>query len=76
MPSNAQNIRPTRDKSGDVIPARQTKKGKQRYFGVNAHISLDAESNLVHAVVAVTNINDVSETHQLLLGVGAAAKAR
>ncbi|NMG68171.1 IS5 family transposase [Azoarcus indigens] len=47
----------------------QTKKGNQWYFGMKAHIGVDAESGLVHAVVATAaNTSDVSQTHKLLHG--------
>jgi IS5 family transposase len=47
----------------------QTKKGNQWYFGMKAHIGVDAESGLVHSVVATAaNVSDVSQTHALLHG--------
>lgn len=47
----------------------RTKLGNHRYFGMKAHIGVDAESGLVHAVVATTtNTSDVSQTHKLLRG--------
>ena len=47
----------------------QAKKGNQWYFGMKAHIGVDAESGLVHAVVGTTaNVSDVSQTHALLHG--------
>lgn len=47
----------------------QTKKGNQWYFRMKAHIGVDAESGLVHAVVATAaNVSDVSQTHKLLHG--------
>ena len=47
----------------------QTKKGNQWYFGMKAHIGVDAESGLVHAVVATSaQVSDVSQTHKLLHG--------
>lgn len=47
----------------------QAKKGNQWYFGMKAHIGVDAESGLVHAVVATAaNVSDVSQTHKLLHG--------
>ena len=47
----------------------QAKKGNQWYFGMKAHIGIDVESGLVHAVVATAaNVSDVSQTHKLLHG--------
>ncbi|HDQ4125097.1 TPA: IS5 family transposase [Pseudomonas aeruginosa] len=47
----------------------QSKKGNQWYFGMKAHIGVDAESGLVHAVVGTAgNVSDVSQTHALLHG--------
>ena len=44
----------------------QTKKGNQWYFGMKARIGVDAESGLVHAVVATAaTVSDVSQTHKL-----------
>lgn len=47
----------------------QTRKGKQYYFGMKAHIGVDAHSGLVHAVVGTAaNVADVTQTDQLLHG--------
>ena len=47
----------------------QSKKGNQWYFGMKAHIGVDAESGLVHTVVGTAgNVSDVSQTHALLHG--------
>jgi IS5 family transposase len=47
----------------------QTKKGNQWYFGMKAHIGVDAESGLVHTVVGTAaNVADVTETAQVLHG--------
>jgi IS5 family transposase len=47
----------------------QTKKGKQWYFGMKAHIGADAESGLVHSLhVTSANESDVAHTHKLLHG--------
>jgi hypothetical protein len=47
----------------------QTKKGNQCYFGMKAHIDVDAESGLVHTVTGTAaNAADVTETHALLHG--------
>ena len=41
----------------------QTKKGNQWYFGMKAHIGVDAESGLVHTVVGTAaNVADVTQT--------------
>lgn len=47
----------------------QTKKGNQWYFGMKAHIGVDADSGLVHTVVGTAaNVNDVTQAHKLLHG--------
>jgi IS5 family transposase len=47
----------------------QAKKGNQWYFGMKAHIGVDAESGLVHTVVGTAaHVSDVSQTHKLLHG--------
>ncbi len=47
----------------------QTKKGNQWYFGMKAHIGMDADSGLVHAVRGTSaNVNDVVEANSLLHG--------
>lgn len=47
----------------------QTKKGNQWYFGMKAHIGVDAESGLVHSLVGTAaNVADVVETGNLLHG--------
>jgi len=47
----------------------QAKKGNQYYFGMKAHIGVDAHSGLVHAVVGTAaNVADVTQTDQLLHG--------
>lgn len=57
-----------RDKARDP-EMHQSKKGNQWYFGMKAHIGVDAESGLVHTVVATSgNVSDVSQTHALLHG--------
>jgi IS5 family transposase len=45
----------------------QTKKGNQWYFGMKAHIGLDADSGLVHTVRGtVANVSDVVVANSLL----------
>jgi len=47
----------------------QTRKGKQWYFDMKAHIGVDLDSGLVHSVTgAAANVSDISETHKLLYG--------
>jgi transposase, IS5 family len=47
----------------------QTKKGNQWHFGMKAHIGVDAESGLVHTVIATpANVNDVTQAGALLHG--------
>ena len=47
----------------------QTKKGNQWFFGMKAHIGVDAASGAVHSVVGTAaNVSDVSQAEQLLHG--------
>jgi IS5 family transposase len=47
----------------------QTKKGNQYYFGMKAHIGVDAESGLVHTVRCTTaKVSDVEVMEQCLHG--------
>ena len=47
----------------------QTRKGNQWYFGMKAHIGVDAESGRVHTVVGTAaNVGDVTQTEHLLHG--------
>ena len=47
----------------------QTKKGNQWYFGMKAHIGVDADTGLVHSMTTTTaNTHDVTEAHWLLHG--------
>ena len=47
----------------------QTRKGKQWYFGMKAHIGVDLGSGLVHTVVGTAaNVADVAQAHALLHG--------
>ena len=47
----------------------QTKKGNQWYFGMKAHIGVDADSGLVHTVRGTSgNVGDVIEANSLLHG--------
>ena len=48
---------------------RQTRKGKQWYFGMKAHIGVDAESGLAHSLeTTAANASDVTRAHKLLHG--------
>ena len=60
----------TKNASGERDPEmHQTKKGNQWYFGMKAHIGVDAESGLVHSVATTAaNVNDVTQAHKLLHG--------
>lgn len=51
-----------KDKDGKRDPEmHQTKKGNQYYFGMKAHIGVDAESGLVHSLVGTAaNVADVT----------------
>lgn len=63
-PSSTKNRAKARDPE-----MHQTKKGNQYYFGMKAHIGVDARSGLVHAVATTAaNVSDVTQTHQLLHG--------
>jgi IS5 family transposase len=60
----------TKNADGERDPEmKQTKKGNQWYFGMKAHIGVDAESGLVHSVVGTAaNVNDVTQAGRLLHG--------
>ncbi len=60
----------TKNKEGKRDPEmHQTKKGQQYYFGMKAHIGVDAESGLVHSVVGTAaNVADISQVDKLLHG--------
>ena len=60
----------TKNESGQRDPEmHQTKKGNQWYFGMKAHIGVDAQSGLVHTVKGTAaNVNDVVEANGLLHG--------
>ena len=63
-PSSTKNARKERDPQ-----MHQTKKGKQWYFGMKAHIGVDAQSGLVHSVTGTAaNVADIAQTHALLHG--------
>ncbi len=60
----------TKNKSGERDPEmHQTKKGNQWYFGMKAHIGVDAESGLAHRLETTpANVSDVATAHALLHG--------
>ena len=63
-PSSTKNRTRSRDPE-----MHQTKKGNQWYFGMKAHIGVDADSGLVHTVVGTAaNVSDVTQASQLLHG--------
>ena len=47
----------------------QAKKGQQWYFGMKAHIGVDAQSGLVHTLIGTAaNVSDVTQAQALLHG--------
>lgn len=63
-PSSTKNSRGERDPE-----MHQSKKGNQWFFGMKAHIGVDAESGLVHTVCGTAgNVADVVEGNSLLHG--------
>ena len=60
----------TKNKDGKRDPEmHQSKKGKQWYFGMKAHIGVDAQSGLVHTVIGTAgNTSDVTQAQALLHG--------
>ena len=63
-PSSTKNRAQKRD-----AEMHQTKKGKQWYFGMKAHVGVDSKTTLVHAVVATAaNTADSAVLPQLLHG--------
>lgn len=60
----------TKNSTGSRDPEmKQTKKGNNYYFGLKAHIGVDAETGLVHTVIATpANVHDVTQAHALLHG--------
>ncbi len=60
----------TKNAEGERDPEmKQTQKGNQWYFGMKAHIGVDAHSGLVHSVVGTAaNVNDVTQAGALLHG--------
>ena len=63
-PCSTKNVRKDRDSE-----MHQTKKGNQWYFGMKAHIGVDAKSGLVHRLSGTAaNVADVAQSHELLHG--------
>lgn len=63
-PSSTKNATQSRDPD-----MHQTKKGKQWYFGMKAHIGVDSKNKLIHAVVATAaNVADSAVLPDLLHG--------
>ena len=60
----------TKNREGKRDPEmHQTKKGQQWYFGMKAHIGVDAHSGVVHTVVGTAaNVSDVTQAQALLHG--------
>jgi IS5 family transposase len=60
----------TKNSTGERDPEmHQTRKGNQWYFGMKAHVGIDAESSLVHSVIGTrANVADVTKAHELLHG--------
>jgi IS5 family transposase len=60
----------TKNASGQRDPEmKQTKKGNQWYFGMKAHVAVDARHKLIHRVVATSgNVHDSKVLPQLLHG--------
>ena len=60
----------TKNKAKERDPAmHSTKKGNQWYFGMKAHIGVDAHSGLVHSThYTSANESDVAHTHEVLHG--------
>jgi transposase, IS5 family len=63
-PSSTKNKEKARDPE-----MRQTRKGKQWYFGMKMHIGADSQSKLIHSVVVTpANVHDKHPLPQLLHG--------
>ncbi len=60
----------TKNEAGERDPdMHQTRKGKQWYFGMKAHVGVDSEHKLIHAVVATAaNVADSQVLPDLLHG--------
>jgi len=60
----------TKNQKGERDPEmHQTKKGNQWHFGMKAHIGVDADSGLVHAMVGTAaHVHDLTPVKELLHG--------
>jgi IS5 family transposase len=60
----------TKNGSGSRDPEMQsTQKGRNWYFGMKAHVGVDAESGLVHTVIGTAaNVHDINAAPSLLHG--------
>ena len=60
----------TKNETGQRDPEmHQTRKGNQWYFGMKAHVGVDADSGLVHTMIGTAaNVADVTQAHGLLHG--------
>ena len=60
----------TKNQTGKRDPdMHQSKKGNQWYFGMKAHIGVDAHSGLVHTVISTAgHVSDISQAQALLHG--------
>jgi len=60
----------TKNSSGKRDPEMQSaQKGRNWYFGMKAHVGVDAESGLVHTVIGTAaNVHDINMAHALLHG--------
>jgi IS5 family transposase len=63
-PSSTKNREPSRDP--EMHP---TRKGKQWYFGMKAHVGVDSKTKIIHtAVVTAANVSDAAILPELLHG--------
>jgi transposase, IS5 family len=60
----------TKNKKGERDPEmHQTAKGKQRYFGMKAHVAVDSRHKLIHTILAsAANVSDSLALPHLLRG--------
>jgi transposase, IS5 family len=60
----------TKNREGERDPEmHQTRKGKQWYFGMKAHVGVDSKHKLIHTVVATSaNVSDAAVLPDLLHG--------
>ena len=60
----------TNNRTGERDPEmHQTRKGNQWYFGMKAHLGVDAQSGLTHSLETTpANVSDVAVTHALVHG--------